>query len=46
MMTIKYEISYEKLYRKQYRHLEKRGYDMTLLDDVVLKLANGNRNTF
>lgn len=40
-MTPKYKICYERLYRKQYRHLEKRGYDMSLLDDVVLKLANG-----
>jgi len=40
-MTTKYSIVYEKSYRKQYKLLEKRGYDMSLLDDVVLKLANG-----
>jgi len=40
-MTIKYTIRYEKLYRKQYRQLEKRGYDMSLIDDTVLKLASG-----
>ena len=38
---MKYEIRPKKLYRKQYKLLEKRGYDMPLLDDVVLKLANG-----
>lgn len=38
---MKYEIHPEKSYRKQYKLMEKRGYDMSLLDDVVLKLANG-----
>jgi len=36
-----YKIRTEKLYRKQYKLLEKRGYDLSLLDDVVIKLANG-----
>jgi len=40
-MKMKYNIVYEKSYRKQYRLLEKRGYNMSLLDEVVLKLANG-----
>ncbi|MCL2096513.1 MAG: type II toxin-antitoxin system YafQ family toxin [Oscillospiraceae bacterium] len=37
----KYQIVYEKSYRKQYRLLEKRQYNMSLLDDVVNMLANG-----
>lgn len=41
MTTLKYEIRAEKGFRKQYRLLEKRGYDMALLDEVVLKLASG-----
>ena len=38
---MKYEIRAEKSFRKKYKLLEKRGYDMSLLDDVVLRLANG-----
>ena len=38
---MKYEIRAEKGYRKQYKLLDKRGYDMELLDEVVFKLANG-----
>ena len=38
---MKYKIHPKKSYRKQYKLLEKRGYDMSLLDDVVKKLANG-----
>ena len=37
----KYEIRPKKLYRKQYKLLEKRGYNMQLLDGVVELLANG-----
>ena len=37
----KYEIRPRKAYRKQYKLLEKRGYDMSLLDEVILKLARG-----
>ncbi len=40
-MTTKYAIFYEKSFRRQYKRLQKRGYDMSLLDDVILKLANG-----
>ena len=40
-MKLKYQIRYEKSFRKQYRLLEKRGYDVTLLDDVILTLAKG-----
>ena len=40
-MMLKYKISVEKNYRRQYKLLEKRGYDVSLLDDVVLKLATG-----
>ena len=28
-------------FRKDYKRLEKRGYDMSLLDDVIIRLANG-----
>jgi len=38
-MTVKYQITYEKSFRKQYKLLEKRRYDMALLDDVILMLA-------
>jgi len=38
---MKYKIHAKKIYRKQYRLLEKRGYDMSLLDDVVEMLADG-----
>ena len=42
MTKIKYGIRATKNYRKQYRLLSKRGYDMKLLDEVVLKLACGD----
>ena len=38
---MKYSIIYEKSFRKQYKRLERRGLDMSLLDDVIIKLANG-----
>jgi mRNA interferase YafQ len=38
---MRYGIERTKLFRKQYRLLEKRGYDISLLDEVILKLANG-----
>jgi mRNA interferase YafQ len=41
MTMMKYEIRAEKSFRKQYKLLYKRGYNMELLDDIVLKLANG-----
>ena len=41
MMTTKYKIIYEKSFRRQYKLLEKRGYEISLLDDIILKLANG-----
>ena len=41
MAITKYQIIYEKSFRKQYKLFKKRGYDMTLLDEVILKLANG-----
>lgn len=40
-MKTKYAILYEKSFRKQYKRLQKRGLDMSLLDGVILKLANG-----
>ena len=41
MKKMIYEIYAEKSYRKQYRHLKKRGYDMERLDEVVFMLASG-----
>jgi len=38
---IKYRIQYTKSYRKQYKLMQKRGYEMALLDDVVMRLASG-----
>ena len=40
-MTTKYQINYERTFRRQYKLLKKRNYDMALLDDVIIKLANG-----
>ena len=40
-MKLKYEILRTTLFRKQYNLLEKRGYNMPLLDDVVRKIAKG-----
>ncbi|MDR2357447.1 MAG: type II toxin-antitoxin system YafQ family toxin [Oscillospiraceae bacterium] len=37
----KYKIVPQTSYRKQYKLLQKRGYDMALLDDAVIMLANG-----
>ena len=36
-----YKVRTRKRFRQQYSKLEKRGYDMSLLDDVVQMLANG-----
>ena len=42
MMTMmKYNIKRTKLFRKQYKLLEKRGYNIVLLDSVILMLAGG-----
>ena len=38
---MKYSIKHTKLFRKQYKLLEKRGYNMALLDNVILMLACG-----
>ena len=40
---MKYEIRAEKSYRKQYKLLEKRGYNMERLDRAVLLLASGEK---
>ena len=40
-MKTKYRVQRAKSFRKQYKLLEKRDYNMSLLDDVILKLANG-----
>ena len=38
---MRYRPQYTKHFLKQYKTLEKRGYDMTLLHDVVEKLSKG-----
>lgn len=38
---IKYTPERTSKFRKDYRLLKKRGYDMSLLDNVIVKLANG-----
>ena len=38
---MKYSIKRTKLFRKQYKLLEKRGSNMVLLDNVILMLACG-----
>ena len=40
---IKYSVSYTTLFKKQRKLLIKRGYDISLLDDVITKLANGEK---
>ena len=37
----KYEIQFTSAYKKSRKKMKKRGLDLTLLDEVVLKLANG-----
>ena len=39
----KYVVHYSALFKKQRKLLIKRGYDMRLLDDVIVMLANGER---
>ena len=42
MMKMKqYEVRLSSRYKKEYRKMAKRGYDMALLDDVVTKLSLG-----
>ena len=41
MAMMKYSIKRTNLFRKQYKLLEKRGYNMVLLDNVILMIANG-----
>jgi len=38
---MKYRLQYTKLFRKQYKTLEKRGYNMSMLHEVVELLAQG-----
>jgi mRNA interferase YafQ len=38
---MKYEIKLTSRFKKEYKQIEKRGLDVKLLDDVVLKLAQG-----
>lgn len=38
---MKYKIKHTRLFRKQYKLLEKRGQNMALLDQVITMLANG-----
>jgi len=40
-MMNKYTPERTSKFRKDYKRLKKRGYDMSLLDDVIVKLANG-----
>ena len=42
-MMSKYALHYTTLFKKQRKLLIKRGYDITLLDDVIVMLANGVR---
>lgn len=37
----KYEIKYTKLFKKDYRRAKRRGLNIELLKDIILKLANG-----
>jgi len=37
MLTIKYHVSF----KKDYKRVVKRGYDIRLLEDIIKKLANG-----
>ena len=37
----KYILERTTKFRKDYKSLEKSGYDMTLLDDVIIRLAEG-----
>jgi mRNA interferase YafQ len=39
--SMKYEIKLTSRFKKEYKQIEKRGLDVKLLDDVVLKLAQG-----
>ena len=40
-MTIKYEIKRSSRFKKDYKRIKKRGYDLSLLDDVIKLLAKG-----
>ncbi len=40
---MKYKISYGKRYLKHYKLLKKRGYNMSLLDNIVMRLANDEK---
>ncbi len=37
MLTIKYHVSF----KKDYKRVVKRGYNIKLLEDIIRKLANG-----
>ena len=39
---MKYRPKYTKRYRKQYKLLKKRGYDLSLLDDIISILSKGD----
>ena len=40
-MATEYKISRTSKFKKDYKRLKKRGYDISLLETVVTKLANG-----
>lgn len=37
----KYEIIYTPRFKKEFKLMQKRGYDVSILKDVITKLANG-----
>jgi len=41
MMTIKYEIKRSSRFKKDYKRIKKRGYDLSLLNGVIKLLAKG-----
>ena len=43
-MKIRYEIERTSRFKKDYRLIQKRGYDVKLLQDVITILANGIAN--
>lgn len=37
------EVRYSAAFKREFKRMRKRGYDMALLQDVITKLANGER---
>jgi len=40
---MRYQIKYTSAYKKNRKLMKKRGLDLSLLDEVILKLANGEK---